>query len=274
MRPKYTLAFALTALAVAAFFSLGAPVRHTSAAAGPCSTSAAGYDSEETAFLQLINNYRQQNGLGTLTSSPTLDKSAAWKSQDMAANAYFAHDDIPIGRAWNQRISDCGYNFGGWIGENIAAGMATATDAFNAWKNSAGHNANMLSVNYNAIGIGRAYVAGSPYGWYWTTDFGSYVDGAPTATPTRTPTRTPTTTPAPPTPTRTPAAATATWTPAGPPASYPCADFTGDGFVRMDDVVYAIARYNDPGTLADLDQSGTVTIADVLIVVDQFNTSC
>ena len=48
----------------------------------------------------------------------------------------------------------------------------------------------MLGANYTAIGIGRAYTAGSPYGWYWTTDFGGYFriaiqPGANTANTTR-----------------------------------------------------------------------------------------
>ena len=69
----------------------------------------ASIDSEEQAFLNKINEYRQQNGLGALKLSTTLDRSAAWKSQDMANNAYVAHDDTPTGRTWVQRIRDCGY---------------------------------------------------------------------------------------------------------------------------------------------------------------------
>ena len=53
-------------------------------------------------------------------------------------------------------------------------------------------NANMLSTSYSAIGIGRAYTAGSPYSWYWTTEFGGVNDGwssieAPAAGPSPTP---------------------------------------------------------------------------------------
>jgi uncharacterized protein YkwD len=36
----------------------------------------------------------------------------------------------------------------------------------------------MLSSRYKAIGIGRAYDAGSQYGWYWTADFGGKADTA------------------------------------------------------------------------------------------------
>jgi len=35
----------------------------------------------------------------------------------------------------------------------------------------------MLNSSFGAIGIGRAYDASSPYGWYWTTIFGDESDG-------------------------------------------------------------------------------------------------
>ena len=187
----FTLTFAITSSA------------DRTAAAGDC-TADPSYDSEETAFMMLINNHRIQNGLPVLQTSETLSKAAQWKSNDMGARAYFAHDDG--WRTWVQRLRDCGYGYNAWLGENIAAGVSSAQAAFDLWKNSPGHNANMLGANYTAVGVGRAYVAGSPYGWYWTTEFASINDGWPSGTPTPTPPQ-PTNTPVPPTatPTRTPA---------------------------------------------------------------------
>ena len=57
--------------------------------------------------------------------------------------------------------------------------LRTAAAVFQGWKNSPGHNANMLSANFKVLGVSLVYVSGSPYGSYWTTDFGGYVD--PTA---------------------------------------------------------------------------------------------
>lgn len=144
------------------------------AAATGCNTDEI-VDAEEQAFLALVNQHRVQNGRAPLGLSYTLSRAAAWKSRDMGVGAYFAHDDI--GRTWVQRIRDCGYRYNTYIGENIAAGVASAQAAFDLWKNSPGHNANMLGTNYTTIGIGREYVAGSPYGWYWTTEFGGVDDG-------------------------------------------------------------------------------------------------
>jgi uncharacterized protein YkwD len=146
-------------------------------AAGDCTLTASQemLDAEERAFLTLINAHRAASGVPPLTASYRLTRAAQWKSIDLGTNAYFAHDDLS--RTWTQRINDCGYTYGTWLGENIMAGSSTAQGAFDAWKNSPGHNANMLSANYTAIGIGRAYVPGSPYSWYWTTDFGGVNDG-------------------------------------------------------------------------------------------------
>jgi uncharacterized protein YkwD len=139
-------------------------------------------DAEERAFLALINNHRAQNGRAPLGLSYRLSRAASWKSNDLGVNAYFAHDDL--NRTWVQRIRDCGYGYNAWLGENIAGGAGSAQGAFDMWKNSSGHNANMLNANYTTIGIGRAYVAGSPFGWYWTTEFASIDDGWSLATTT------------------------------------------------------------------------------------------
>lgn len=148
-------------------------------AAGPCGIPGpeVDQDAEEQAFLTLINNYRAQNSLPPLSVSFTLSRASAWKSRHLGENAYFGHDDTPIGRSWSTRVRDCGYSYNTYIGENIAAGYGTAAQVFEGWRNSPGHNSNMLGSNYTTIGIGRVVVSGSPYGTYWTTVFGGYSDG-------------------------------------------------------------------------------------------------
>lgn len=128
-------------------------------------------DAEETAFLALINDYRATKGFAALKVSVSLTQAAQWLSTDMATRDYFSHTDSD-GRSYSSRIEDFGYPTHVSSGENIAAGNSTAQATFTQWKNSSGHNANMLGSGYKVIGIGRAYDAGSAYGWYWTTDFG------------------------------------------------------------------------------------------------------
>jgi uncharacterized protein YkwD len=133
--------------------------------------------SEELAFLNLINEYRRSKGLGALKLTQTLGAAAEHHSKSMADNNYFSHTLIPQGISWSQNMTNHGYDYSTYRGENIAAGNSTALSTFNQWKGSSAHNANMLSSNYKAIGIGRVYGGSSTYGHYWTTDFGGVADG-------------------------------------------------------------------------------------------------
>ncbi len=221
---KPALLLALTAsLALAAMIGLGAH----GTGADPS------FDSEEQAFLALINDYRAQNGLtpnarAPLTTDCRLNAAADWFANDMAIDNYWPinhHDNEDPPRNPAERAAAFGFNAP--VGENIAGGYTTAESVFAAWKGSSGHNSNMLG-NYAAIGIGRAYHPNAQYGWYWVTDFAAYVPApaqpacsppatpppATTSAPAPTPTPTPTPTPAP-TPTPTPAP---TATPVPPPA--------------------------------------------------------
>ena len=124
--------------------------------------------------MKTLNDYRQQNGLAVLQVSISLTEASRWHSTDMASRNYFSHTDSS-GRDPFERMDLFGYS-GGARGENIAAGNSSASGTFTQWKNSSGHNANMLGSSYRVIGVGRAYNASSSYKWYWTTGFGSTVD--------------------------------------------------------------------------------------------------
>lgn len=141
-------------------------------------------DTEEWAFLTLINNFRAQNGSGPLQVSVTLEASSRWMSNDLAAKNYFSHTDS-LGRSSGARIQAFGYTYYPW-GENIAAGNSNAQNTFNQWLNACdpdgsgqctyAHKVNMLNGSFKVIGIARAYGPSATYGWYWTTDFGGVVD--------------------------------------------------------------------------------------------------
>ncbi len=138
---------------------------------------------EECSFLRQINAYRAQHGLGSLALSITLGAAARHHSVDMATYNYLSHT-LSDGTSAHQNMINYGYPANAWWGENIYAGYGTgangvdnasALGAFTWWQNSSAHNANMLSGNFKAIGIARAYNANSTYKYYWTTDFGGAV---------------------------------------------------------------------------------------------------
>ncbi|MGQ0680586.1 MAG: CAP domain-containing protein [Actinomycetota bacterium] len=142
----------------------------------PSAASAApSLDSEEIAFCQQINSYRAANGLPPLKVSSALSSASDWHTGDMAALNYFSHTDS-LGRDPFVRMSAFGYNYNTWKGENIAAGNSTGSATFTQWKNSAGHNANMLGGNFKVMGVARAYDSTSTYKWYWNNSFGGFVD--------------------------------------------------------------------------------------------------
>ncbi len=150
-------------------------------------------DSEEATFLTLINNFRVQNGVGQLQISPALQASSTWMSTDMATKNYAGHTDS-LGRDPFTRMKAFGYNYYPW-GENIAGGNSDAQTTFTQWLNACdadgsgrctyAHRVNMLNGGFKAIGIGRAYNPSSLYRWYWTTDFGGFLDAgtAPVSSP-------------------------------------------------------------------------------------------
>jgi uncharacterized protein YkwD len=77
------------------------------------------------------------------------------------------------------RIRRSGYLRGArsWtVGENIAWGSGSRSSVraiVNAWMNSSGHRANILSRSFRAVGIGIAYrTPANTGGATYTTDFG------------------------------------------------------------------------------------------------------
>jgi uncharacterized protein YkwD len=134
---------------------------------------APGLDAEESSFLTIINLYRERRGLAPLVLSGTLTAAAKWMSADLVTRVVrpedFSHGDS-LGRDPFVRMCAFGYCFNTWRGENIAAGNPDAVSTFVQWRDSPGHNANMLRPEYVVIGIGRAQ--GGLYRWYWTTNFG------------------------------------------------------------------------------------------------------
>lgn len=141
-----------------------------------CSVSASdlAIDAEEQQMLTLVNNYRVANGRGRLTFSADAVRASAWFARDMATtNRFPSADHVDSnGRTIDQRLSWCGVSYSSWA-ENIAAGPPDAQTVFDAWKASSIHNTNMLRDNVSLAGIGRAFGAGTTYGWYWVLDLAS-----------------------------------------------------------------------------------------------------
>ncbi len=122
---------------------------------------------EEARFVTMLNLYRKAHQLSTVVVSQKGVISARWHALDMITNNYFSHTE-PNGRTFSERALSFGYP--AWA-ENIAAGNVTANSTFCQWKNSPGHNTNMLRPLHVSIGIGNMTGNGM-YRSYWSNNFG------------------------------------------------------------------------------------------------------
>jgi len=189
VRNKLTRTFGAFFVLGALAWTAGAPT--SASALSNCAVADLSVDSEEQAFLGLINAYRARHNAPALAMDPALTRAATWMAEDLAGRSTFAHTDS-LGRSPWKRMPDCGVETPG--GENLAAGTnsSSAQWALDAWISSASHREVMLTAEFKSIGISRVYRSGSYYGWYWVTDFG-YSGGQapppppPTATPTPVP---------------------------------------------------------------------------------------
>lgn len=125
------------------------------------------------------NRHRAAEGLPPLTGNALLASAAKAKADDMFRQQYFAHES-PGGIGAGDLVSDAGYAFV-TIGENLALGnYADDTELVQAWMDSPGHRANILSSRFTEIGV--AVVQGTYEGektWMAVQEFGRPLASCP-----------------------------------------------------------------------------------------------
>ncbi|MZP29857.1 LysM peptidoglycan-binding domain-containing protein [Heliobacterium undosum] len=103
--------------------------------------------------VQLVNAERAKAGLKPLRAdNATLNRMARDKAVDMIQKNYFSHTSPTYGSPFAM-MDKYGIQYG-YAGENIAKGQTTAQQVMNDWMNSSGHRANILSPNFDTIGVG------------------------------------------------------------------------------------------------------------------------
>lgn len=112
-------------------------------------------------ILNLLNAYRQENGLSALTMTDALNGVAQIRAAE--ASQYWSHTR-PDGRDLVTVFQEAGIY--GNCAENLAYGCNSAEEFMEGWKASSSHNATMLNGNYSKVGIaiyqdsfGRIYAA-------------------------------------------------------------------------------------------------------------------
>lgn len=106
----------------------------------------------ESGVFAETNNERVKAGLKTLKNDVNLSRIAELRLQDMFQKQYFEHVS-PSGESASTVASDVQYEYIA-IGENIALGnFENDKILVDAWMNSPGHRANILSTKYSALGV-------------------------------------------------------------------------------------------------------------------------
>lgn len=105
-------------------------------------------------LVDLANDDRSAEGLPELVVSPTLQKAAQMKADDMASKAYFAHTSPEGFDPWYW-FKQVDYDFR-FAGENLAVYFSDSAEVEKAWMNSPKHRGNILSDKFSEIGIALA----------------------------------------------------------------------------------------------------------------------
>ncbi len=155
------------------------PPSSSSSSKKPSSSSSSAPSSTLSAFrqeiLKLTNEERAKAGVHALTMNSVLQKSAQAHAEDMKSRGFFDHNN-PDGKTPSDRMKVAGYPeesrkcncaWQYYDGENIAKGQKTAAEVMKDWMNSPGHKKNILSANFDELGVG--YIDN-----HWVQNFGAY----------------------------------------------------------------------------------------------------
>jgi len=155
-------------------------------------------NTDEAELLQLVDQYRVDNGLPEVPWSQSLMTVAQWHTVDAALNAAqifsqtcnlhswsetrpdlwsggcYTSDHARAAMMWNKPREITGGVYRSYGYENAAAGHRSVAAALNGWKTSSGHNAVILnqgvwaSYPWRAMGVGVDLVTRHYYLWFGT----------------------------------------------------------------------------------------------------------
>ena len=104
----------------------------------------------EARIVEKTNAERRRHGLPALEGSGQLVKSARRHTAWMSRSHTLRHTNAAVG-------------------ENIAMGQNSSTEAVRSWMNSSGHRANILNASYTRIGVAAYTTADGTI--YWCQQF-------------------------------------------------------------------------------------------------------
>lgn len=114
--------------------------------------------------VRILNAYRASKGLGPVRLDPVLTAMAQRQADAMAAADDLSHS---AAGSFTSRVHGASLD-AARAAENLGAGYYSTQEAFDGWKKSSGHEANLSMPQATRIGIALAKNPQTRYGAWWT----------------------------------------------------------------------------------------------------------
>jgi uncharacterized protein YkwD len=119
----------------------------------------------------VINTYRQTNGLKPLKLNAALTEAAKAHSRDLAKWDRISHYGSDGSNPWD-RVKRVGYS-AKVAAENVGTGQTTIDEVLKGWKDSPGHNKNLLLPDVEHMGIALVQDPKTEFKTFWTLVIGA-----------------------------------------------------------------------------------------------------
>jgi hypothetical protein len=121
---------------------------------------------DPAAATAMLTAYRASQGLGPVRLDPALTAMAQRQADAMVAANALSHD---VGGSFSARLAAAGVDTPR-AGENIGGGYYSTREALDGWRDSPGHNANLLMPQATRFGIAIAKDARTSLRVYWAME--------------------------------------------------------------------------------------------------------
>lgn len=101
-------------------------------------------------ILELVNEYRAENGIEPLELNNTLNALALIRAKE--ASIKWSHER-PNGTRYYSVFTDYNITWASYVGENLGCKFTKASEIMEAWIASDSHRANLLDDKFNDIGM-------------------------------------------------------------------------------------------------------------------------
>ena len=119
----------------------------------------------------LINQYRRDNGLKPLKLNAELTEAAKAHSRDLAKWDRISHYGSDGSNPWD-RVKRTGYK-ARLAAENVGTGQVSFDEVLRGWKESPGHNKNLLLADAREMGLALVQDPKTEFKSFWTLVIGA-----------------------------------------------------------------------------------------------------